>query len=585
MKTTNYIKAICAIAFVLASFHANAQEEANLNREMTLEREYDPTVQDANKVNSLPKVKEPEIRKIPIDYSVTTIPGFPAKEVTLLPSGNVATAMEYNKRRGYLNFGAGNYTNLSGDVGYHILSTPKDQLNIFFSHRSSNGKIKYVQEWMDDEKIKAKLNDNLGGINFRHVFDRHTLTLGGHYGYSAFNYFGIYPSPIVSGDEHEGDDLVSPYGDRETNQTHQSFGANLGLATNPGATHLGYKIDLSYTNFSQKYAYQKAIDGVTENSLQGTVDFFAPVATSQQVGVRANMNYFFYSSPLDSAYNNYLVGTISPYYQVEGGRWHLLLGAHIMFNTGDFDMIRVAPNVAFDVEIGDKTQFYAKAGGHVRNNSLFELSRVNRYANPWSTGPKSYNLLDALVGIKSGVAPGFWFDVFGGYQITDYNCFFIPTGLYGRDFGQAMTLFMPDAKHFLFGASLKYAYQNLFEVGLKGVYNNWKVTTEDVEGNEVEHKAYGAPGFEFAANFTLRPIEKLTLALDYNLQTGRYIGPSFGDEKMKNLNDLNFTGTYAINDTFGLYVKLNNLLFQKYELYAGYPMQGFNLMGGFNINF
>ncbi|MDL2282632.1 TonB-dependent receptor, partial [Parabacteroides sp. OttesenSCG-928-G06] len=565
MKTTNYIKAICAAALLLVSLGAAAQEETNLTREMTLEREYDPTVQDANKVNSLPKVKEPEIRKIPIDYAATTIPGFPSKEVTLLPSGNIATDMEYNKRRGYLNLGVGNYTNINGDLGYHILSTPKDQLNIFFTHRSSNGNIKYVQDWLEDEKVKAKLNDNLGGINFRHVFDRHTLTLGGHYQYTGFNYHGIYPSSTVTG-KWIGDMLSStwdenshPFGDRETNQVHQSFGARIGLGTNPGATDLGYKVDLSYTNFSQKYAYLKAIDGVTEHSVQGTVDIFAPVATSQQLGVRANMNYFLYSSPIDSAYNNYLVGTINPYYRVEGSNWNLLLGANILFNTGDFDRLRVSPNIAANVEIADKTVFYLKAGGGVRNNSLNELSRVNRYANPWSTGPKTYELLDALVGFKSGVAPGFWFDVFGGYQITDYNCFFIPT-LYNpeRDFSQAMTLFMPDSKRFLFGASLKYAYQNMFEVNLKGVYSNWKVTTEDADGNEVEHKPYGAPGFEFTANFMLRPIEKVSLALDYNLQTGRYIGPSFGEEKMKNLNDLNFTGTYSINDTFGLYVKLNN---------------------------
>ena len=47
---------------------------------MTLEREYDPSVQDASKVNTLPVVKEPEVRKIPIDYSNYTIAADPQKE-------------------------------------------------------------------------------------------------------------------------------------------------------------------------------------------------------------------------------------------------------------------------------------------------------------------------------------------------------------------------------------------------------------------------------------------------------------------------------------------------------------------------
>lgn len=68
--------------------------------------------QDASKVNTLPVVKEPEVRKIPIDYSNYTIAADPQKEISLLPSGNIMTQMDYNKRRGYFNFGIGTYLNI-----------------------------------------------------------------------------------------------------------------------------------------------------------------------------------------------------------------------------------------------------------------------------------------------------------------------------------------------------------------------------------------------------------------------------------------------------------------------------------------
>lgn len=158
MKTIYNVKALCVVALLGSAAAASAQEdvtkEKNLNREMTLEREYDPSVQDASKVNTLPVVKEPEVRKIPIDYSNYTIAADPQKEISLLPSGNIMTQMDYNKRRGYFNFGVGTYLNINGDLGYHILSTEKDKLNIWYSHRSTNGKVKYIQ--MDDEKVKAK---------------------------------------------------------------------------------------------------------------------------------------------------------------------------------------------------------------------------------------------------------------------------------------------------------------------------------------------------------------------------------------------------------------------------------------------
>ena len=69
--------------------------------------------------------------------------------------------------------------------------------------------------------------------------------------------------------------------------------------------------------------------------------------------------------------------------------------------------------------------------------------------------------------------------------------------------------------------------------------------------------------------------------MDYNLLTNRYTP----QVKMKNINELNLTGIYDLNDTFGFYVKLNNLLFQKQELYYGYPLQRFSAMVGVNINF
>ena len=171
---TNYKKVLCVAVLLGSAVTISAQEkkeQQDLDREMTLEREYDPTVQDANKVNTLPEIKEPEVIKHSIDYSDFTLATDPEKQIAVLPSGDFMTQMNYNKRRGYLNVGAGMHLNVDGDFGYHILSTEKDKLNLFFSHRSTNGKANYgtVDYWDFDEETKAKLNDNLGGINYAHV--------------------------------------------------------------------------------------------------------------------------------------------------------------------------------------------------------------------------------------------------------------------------------------------------------------------------------------------------------------------------------------------------------------------------------
>ena len=87
MKTIYNIKALCVMALLGSVATVSAQEdktkEKNLNREMTLEREYDPTVQDASKVNTLPVIKEPVVKKMAIDYATFTVPADPEKEFSL----------------------------------------------------------------------------------------------------------------------------------------------------------------------------------------------------------------------------------------------------------------------------------------------------------------------------------------------------------------------------------------------------------------------------------------------------------------------------------------------------------------------
>ena len=599
MKTIYNVKALCVVALLGTTATISAQEDTskkqNLEREMTLEREYDPTVQDASKVNTLPVIKEPEVKKMPIDYANFTIAADPAKEISLLPPGNIMTDIQYNKRRGYFNFGGGTYLNLNGDLGYHILSTDKDQLNIWFSHRSTNGKVKYLQV---DEKVKAKLNDNMGGLNFKHNFDKLALKMGVKYGYSGFNYYGL---PIESLTPITSSNPTLPAADMETNQVAQTIKANVGVESKADAP-VGYLLDLSYTNFSYKYGYSKEHDAPSEGTFNLDFGLSSGFGGNQRVGLNGNFQYFNYSLPSElkspetkdpsTYFDNFAAATLNPYYKIEGDNWHVKLGVNAMFFSGEQKKFMASPNISADVEVADKTVLYLNADGKLQSNSMYDVNRINRYANPLERLTPSRNWLDGILGIKSGVAPGFWFDVFGGYKIVSNNYFFVPTLAYGdKDyFGSACGMMNEiDTKQLLVGANLKYSYQQLFEISLKGVYNNWtaeysdKYSETNLAGKDAT--AWGMPEMEITAGVTVRPINNLSASLDYYLATGREARLGEKNVKMDNINELNLTGAYNINDTFGLYLKLNNVLFQKYELYYGYPLQKFSAMIGVNINF
>lgn len=589
MKTNKSTKVLCVIAMLGCASGIMAQEEVNkeeknLNREMTLEREYDPSVQDANKVNTLPAVKEPTVKKRAIDYAVFAVPTEPEKQISVLPSGKIMADMDYNKRRGYLNLAAGMNLNINGDFGYHILSTEKDNLNVYLSHRSTNGNIDYIQI---DDKVKAKLNDNLGGLNYKHKFEKAVFNIGAKYGYSGFNYYGL---PVTGNLEEAGTNL--DLADRTTNQINQTIGANIGIESEDEEAPFGYMVDFDYINFSHKYGADAKSDGPTENTFELKFNLFAPFGGNQRIGLAGLAEYFSYNLPERCSFENHAEVILNPYYTIEGDIWNLKLGAKAMIVTGENSKFAASPDIAFDVEVADKTVFYLKADGKLYSNSMYETALVNRYVNPTEELMPSRNWLDANLGIKSGVVPGFWFDAFAGYKITSSDVLYLPSRVFEQDgfgnFAEAMSDI--NTKRFFAGVNLKYNYQKLFEINLKGVYNNWKANYGDSwiggEANAELDRVWGKPTAEINAGVTVRPIDKLAVDVNYYLATGRYTQLGGNEEvNLNNINELNIRGMYNINKTFSVNVQLNNVLFQKYDIYYGYPAQGFNLMGGINVNF
>ena len=618
MKTN--IRKILTGIILLGGFifvHAQEQDE-RLVREMTLEREYDPTIQDANKINRLPEVREPEITKRTIEYSPFTIPADPEKEIIVLPSGDIMTAIPVNNRRGYFHFGGGMYTNLTGDFGYHLLNDERDKLNFYLSHRSTNGKVGEI-----DNKQKAVFYDNLGGLDFKHSFDPAVLRLGANYTYSMFNYYGRAFGAYLSMPSYYSSympDFTAV--DRETNQVNQVVNAYAGIQSKE-YTQIGYILDFDFVRFTQKYGLSKDWEGIGENKFTFKAGFNSRFGAGNKLaGFTGKLNYFTYTYPayygIESeslGYKDYIEATFTPYYRIEGDTWKAQLGVNLMMTTVDSAKFFLSPNVSIEAEIANKTVFYVNAGGEIQSNDAFGLSKRNRYMDYSFITKPSRTWLDATLGIRTGVAPGVWFDIFAGYKITENEVFFVPSpviripyiplsssspsGEYG--FHSYYSVFQPDASQFRAGATFKYMYKKVADFSVKGVYNQWSLSAGDgmEPGNYDDVKPYGRPAIEVNADLTIRPVKPLTLTLGYYLGSDRYtFFPSrtiIMDEqeipvdrqeiKMKDFNDLNFTASWNFNQTFGAYLKLNNLLFEQQELWYGYPLQGFNAMVGINLNF
>ena len=595
------------------------ERQQNLNREMTLEREYDPIVQDATKVTTLPAIREMNIAKRPITYSDYAIPMLPEKEMNLLSPGKMMTEVLHSKRNGYLHFGGGMSTNLMGDFGYHLMDNDRNLLGIWVSHRSTNGNVEFEEEGFD--KQKAKINDNLGGLDFKHNFDKATFSLGGKFGYSAFNYYGI-PTNMI-GEYNPLSSAVYPYNpDITTNQGNRLINVYSSV-TSHFPFSLGYHFGAEYTNFNQKYSLSKELDGMTENHIAVDFGLSSPVNDGKSFGVDVKANILTYTAPspvdvvfIDSAaFKAHVNATLNPYYRFERDTWKLLLGVNLMLvSQNDETNFYASPNITLDIPFAVWSLFYANLGGGIESNSMAELSRTNRYVNPVFTADASKTWADLKLGVRSTATAGFWFDIFAGYKYTESDVFFNPS-FYGwvyDGFNNVSMIFQPTTQRIQASATLKYDYKHIVDFYLKGVYDYYLLKNQDTWKNfltyikindDSELKPYGKPAFTANAGINVRPVKPLTFTLDYCMMSGIYahfrernydsgFGPIIfsasgneGDVKMKAINDLRFRTSWKFNDTFSIYAQFNNLLFQKQSLYYGYSLQPFTVMGGFNINF
>ncbi len=117
----------------------------------------------------------------------------------------------------------------------------------------------------------------------------------------------------------------------------------------------------------------------------------------------------------------------------------------------------------------------------------------------------------------------------------------------------------------------------------KNFYNVAGLTINEIDISNP--KAYNKPGIELDVQGTWYVTNSLKFTAGYRFEGDRWSYFDGKEIEMGAINDLNVGAIYAISDAFSLNVKANNLLFQHYDIWYGYPAQGFNASGGFTFSF
>lgn len=569
--------------------HAQALQDTTLTRQLELQREFNPTLQDANKINSLPVVREPQVRKANTDYAPWTTRATPPIEIAQAQPGKIMTDIPYSLQRGYVKLNAGNYGNIDGALGFKFLDSETDKVNFMFLHNSSNGNLDYNQGENPD-KIKMKYMDNFAKLNFKHIFEASEFDISGSFLHSQFNYFG---NNFGAADRMHND----------KKQALSLFNLKASLH-NTLPQPINYRGSFSYNYFTTKYGRTLTDESMGGNHVDAKLDLNKSfIGGDNLIGVEGDFTGVFYDEittlDIEDEISNFLMVGANPYIHFEGFNWKMRLGANLDFVFDDENKFYVSPNIALSALIAENTTLYINALGGVGKNTYLDMYRESRYLRP-NTIVKHSNTPFAIDGgAKIGAIDGFRIDIFGGYKKTKDEHFLVlqPTHLFTHpfpnmppntptDYSEFLIPVLGDLTHSHIGARVHSNIWSRLDVAVevkKNFYSVTKIEGLNTETNELE--AWNKPGLEVDIDATFSVNNQLKVMLGYYFANERWSIAEEQTVEMDNINNLSAGALYNINKMFTLNLKANNLLNQTYDMWYGHPAQGVSVMGGFTFKF
>ena len=552
MKKIQYLFGMLAIAALPTRAEAQSQaKDSTLSRTVMVEQEYNPDIMDASKVNVLPQVVPPTVSKKDVEYDATLTP---AKNIPAsLMQAYTGTEEQPKPQRGYARLGYGNYGNLDARANYLFILPNRDKLNLNLHANGMDGKLRLPES---AEKWDARYYRTHLGMDYTHAFKKVDLDIAGQFGLSNFNFLpeSLHDKQkFLSGDVHFG---VKSTSDELPLQSHA-------------------ETNLMFYERQNDFLHTDAQEAIVRTKADAT----GTISDEQSIGVGLAMDNVFYKN---ARFEDYTSVELNPYYLFQNEEWKIRLGAHVDLAFGFGKNFRAAPDVAAQYNFSDSYLLYARATGGRQANDFRRLEEICPYGVITEGQPDAtYEQLNAALGFKASPVSGLWFNLYGGYQNLKDNLadlyFF---GVYPCMIGASSAIsYLPfvqaDMSNLYAGVEVSYSYKDIVSFSLSGVYRNWDASRLDKDA------LTSMPSFEADASIGLRPITSVLVRLGYRHVTREKTEYAH----MKPVSNLYLGGSYELFKGISIYVRAENLLNKKYQLYQEYPTEGINFLGGMSFRF
>ena len=535
-RRSNLVFELCLIAIItLLSSPIFAQTGNGIgNEQVIVIKEYEATIQDAQKINIQPNIPELEEKKPKLDY---TVPVQEFKDISFEANPLKPIAISKEKLQAYNNsyikIGMGSQLMPLVQFAYNDNKTKNLQFGIMYDHLSAYG-------W--DVK-NQRFSDDKAGVYLKYFPKK--VEIG-----TAFN-FRNYRTHFYGTD--------STYTEKQVRQVFRTYDASAYIKN---AQKNKAEIDIKQTlNFNY---FQETFGGAHEWYMAGQTDFNKTF--KQYHAITASFNFDVSTLNRDTVTLNRTLFTPMVGYAFNNDDWR----AHASFGLSiDGKLPIFACNIHVEKRLYEHSLIaYLEYVRSDQKNSLSSLAFTNNY-------------IQNNIAIHNSTVGKFAAGFKGTLQDFSYNVAFHLV----QD--KHMPLFVNDStdmKRFVaVYDSNAIIYNAHFEAGynakewlrflLVGDYNFYQLKNNA--------QAWQQPAFKttFRANYIWK--DKISVTLDlYGITSSVALLPENQTAKLKGTADLNLGAEYFFNKHLSFFATLNNIANVKYQQWYHYPTYGINGMIG-----
>ncbi|MEI6752177.1 MAG: hypothetical protein WCK78_03325 [Paludibacter sp.] len=600
MKTSKYI--VIIILFLTKTSIALQAQDTILNRNISVEREYRPVIQDAGKINLIPRILEPKTEKSPAQYSDFNLPLNADYNIHTFPAAEL-TADKISDKGGFARIGFGTYLNTLVDASYLLINKPDMLLNITLNHGGTLEANRFHTSTKTDVSFQKQFKklDFYAGLGGSHEYLRYYGDTYNRNGISDFNTLKVYGNPgyteVNRTDINTNSQPVLLYDllNQSADDTFWRFNTVVGLHSLTLSKEMEYAAEVGYNLFS-------SINGLTEHQIHTKAGFSLP-SDNNRLGLDMDIYNFFYNSVKIQSFNylnTYSVLNLNPYYTFLHEQWNVRVGAKTAFVVGKENVFYPTADVRAEWKLLPKLlTLYGGLTGGYQLNSQDKVLAENPYLYSDLRVNDTYSPYNLYVGFKVKPIYNLLVDAYVDFQKFNNQYFFVnkeykplssslPISAADSSlFSNRFNVIYKSATLLKVGLRATYSLQDILNVELKGAYNGWNVADE-------QH-AWNKPTYEATLNVSYKIDNSFTVIMNTYYEGGRfarlmklnnltniyeYVAVPMGDKV-----DINLGLNYCYDKQFSAFAKINNIFNSLYQNFYGYDLQGINFMLGGSVTF